>query len=143
MTLGSSTGVTPWRPIEAVLAKHTVRRAVYVGPLVILGSWALGGMSWALAAAIGVGIVAFDFWTAGLFMSAAMRISLDMYHVIAVLGFVLRMGLVAVSMLLVVRVFPIDRLVFGVSAVLTYLALLGLEVLAVTRGREKELEWGI
>jgi hypothetical protein len=35
----------------------------------------------------------------------------------------------------------VDRLAFGISAVMSYLALLVLEAVAVSRGEERELTW--
>jgi hypothetical protein len=45
------------------------------------------------------------------------------------------------AMLLIVQFVEIDRLAFGVSAVVTYMVLLVLESVAVARGRERDLDW--
>jgi hypothetical protein len=127
--------------VEATLARHLVRRAVVVGPLVVLGAWALRGAAGAAAAAIGVAIVVGNFLLSGIVLSAAARISLTLYHAAALAGFLLRLVLITVVMLVVARLFDIDRMAFGVAAVVAYLVLLTLEAAAVARGREKELEW--
>jgi hypothetical protein len=44
-------------------------------------------------------------------------------------------------MLLVVRFVEIDRVAFGISAVVCYLLLVTLEAVAVMRGRERNLDW--
>jgi hypothetical protein len=64
-----------------------------------------------------------------------------MYHAAALVGFVLRMALIAGTMLLVVRFVEIDRVAFGISAVVCYLVLVTLEAIAVMRGRERNLDW--
>lgn len=128
-------------PVEAVLARNTVRRAVWVVPVVLAVAWALRGTDGLLAAALGAGIVVGNFLLAGAILSGAIRVSLAMYHAAALFGFVLRLGLIMVTMLLVVRLVEIDRLAFGISAVAAYMVLLALEAVAVARGRERELDW--
>jgi hypothetical protein len=129
------------KPIETVLARHTIARAVYVAPVVLVLFWATSGVSGLASAAIGVAVVVANFLLAGAMLSVAARISLAMYHAAALFGFFLRLGLVTVTMLVIASVFEIDRVAFGISAVVTYLVLVGLEMVAVSRGRERELEW--
>jgi hypothetical protein len=128
-------------PIEAILARHTVKRAAVVGPALVALFWAVRGGDGAIAATIGVAVVVTNFLLSGAIMSLAARISLAMYHAAALLGFVLRLGLITLTMLVVARLFEIDRLAFGISAVVAYLVLIGMEAVAVARGRERELEW--
>jgi len=127
--------------VEATLARHLVRRVVVVGPLIVAGAWALRGPDGAAAAALGVAIVVANFLVSGVMLSAAARISLTLYHAAALVGFLLRLVLITVVMLVVARLFDIDRVAFGVAAVVSYLVLLTLEAAAVARGRERELEW--
>lgn len=127
--------------VEAVLARHTARRAVVVGPL-IMGAFLIArGPEGALAAAIGVLIVVGYFLFGGAMLSVAARISLGAYHAAALLGFFMRLGLIALTMLVVARVTDIDRIALGIAVVVSYLVLLGWETVAVSRGRERELEW--
>ena len=102
------------------------------------GSWRAEG---AIAAAIGLVIVVANFYLAGKLLSLAIRHSLAMYHAAALIGFVLRMGLIAGMMLAVVRFVEIDRVAFGISAVVCYLVLVTLEAISVMRGRERNLDW--
>lgn len=128
-------------PVEAVLAKNTVRRVIYVGPAIVAVSWLLGGFEGAWASALGVVVVVVNFLVAGLILSVAIRISLGMYHAAALFGFFLRLGLIAATMLLIVNFVDLDRAAFGISAVVAYMVLLTLETISVARGREKELDW--
>ena len=128
-------------PVEAIVARRIVARAAYlVVPLVAL-CWLLRGPQGALAGVVGLIIVVVNLWLAGKVLSLAMRVSLTMYHAAALVGFFLRMALIAGTMLLVVRFVEIDRLAFGVSAVVSYVVLIVLEAVAMTRDQERKLDW--
>ncbi len=127
--------------VEAILARHTVRRAVFVGPPIVGLFWLTRGADGAWSAAIGVLIVVANFLLSGAVLSAAARRSLQAYHAAALFGFFLRLGLITAAMLAVAWVVDVDRPAMGVAAVVSYLVLLTLEAVAVARGAEKELEW--
>ena len=127
--------------VEMKIARHTVRRAVYVGPLMIAIFWLLRGWAGAWSAAIGVVVVVLNFLLAGAVLSISARISLGAYHAAALIGFFLRLGLLTLTMLLIANYAPIDRLAFGITAVVTYLVLIAAETVAVAKGKERELEW--
>lgn len=127
--------------VEAVLARHTIRRIVAVGPVLVVVFGVFRGVPGAVAAAVGVVIVAGYVWLSGVMLSVAARISLAAYHAAALLGFFLRLGLIAVTMLVVARVTDIDRIALGITVVVAYLTLFGWEAVAVAKGRERELEW--
>jgi hypothetical protein len=131
----------PVMDVEAILALHTVRRGLVIGPLAVAAAWGLRGASGAIGAAIGVAVIVLNLLASGALLSVAARISLSAYHAAALFGFVLRLLTITVSMLLVARFFEIDRIAFGVAAIATYLVLLTLEAVAIARGNEKELEW--
>jgi len=133
--------VTMTLDVEAILARHTVRRAAIVGPAVIAVLWVTRGAGGGVAAAVGVGLIVMNFLLSGMALSAAARISLSLYHAAALFGFLLRLLLITGVMMVVARLFDIDRIAFGAAAVATYLVLLVLEAVAVARGTEGELEW--
>jgi len=112
-----------------------------VAPPIILIMAIWRGGSGAAAAAIGVAIVAANFIVAGFVLSKAAVISLKLYHAAALGGFLLRLMLIMLVMLLIAQVVDVDRLAMGLSAVVSYLVLLSWETVAVTRGETKELEW--
>lgn len=128
-------------PVEVVLATHTARRAVWVGPLLVVAFAVLRGWDGAWSSALGVGVVVGNFLLAGAMLSLGIRISLAMYHAAALFGFFLRLGLVAATTLLVAALVDVDRPAFGISAVVAYMVLLVAEAVSVARGREKELDW--
>jgi hypothetical protein len=128
-------------PVELIVARHTVARAVYLLPVVLGLAWSLRGGDGAWAALSGLAVVVVDLWLAGKVLSLAVRHSLTMYHAAALVGFVLRMALIAGTMLLVVRFVEIDRVAFGISAVGSYLVLVTWEAISVMRGGERNLDW--
>lgn len=128
-------------PVETVIARHTVRRAIWVGPLIVAVFWLLRGFDGGWAAAVGVAVVVGNFLLAGAMLSLALRISLAAYHAAALFGFFLRLGLIMGSMLAVAAVVAIDRLAFGLATVIAYMVLLILESVAVARGRERDVDW--
>jgi hypothetical protein len=128
-------------PIEAIIARNIAKRALLVGLPLVLLFWLLRGSEGAWAAALGVIVVVANFLLAGAVLSWAIRISLAMYHAAALVGFLLRLGLITGTMLMVVQFVEIDRLAFGISAVVSYLVLLSWEAVAMMRARERELDW--
>ena len=128
-------------PVESILARHTAARAVYVAPVLIAVFWLIGGWDGAWSAALGVGIVVVNFLLAGAILSISAKISLAVYHAAALFGFFLRLGLMVLTVLLIAQLVPIDRIAFGISAVVAYLVLLSWEAVAVSKGRERNLDW--
>ncbi len=127
--------------IEAKIGVATARRVLWVAPPIIVIAALWRGGSGAIAAAIGVAIVAANFVLAGFVLSKAAAISLKLYHAAALGGFFLRLALIMLVMLLIAQVVDVDRLAMGISAVVSYLVLLSWETVAVARGETKELEW--
>jgi hypothetical protein len=129
------------RPVEAIISRNMVKRAIWVAPILILVFGIVGGIGSAVAAGVGVAIVVANFLIGGWILSTAAGVSLTLYHAAALFGFFIRLGLITLTMLLVASVTDIDRTAMGVSAVVSYLILLSLEAVAVSRGAERELEW--
>jgi hypothetical protein len=127
--------------IELTLARHIVVRALVVGPVTVAIAWLIRGPEGALAAALGVAIVVGNFLLSGWLLSRALKISLSVYHAAALFGFVFRLALIAGAMFAVAALFEVDRYAMGFAAVGSYLVLLTLEALAMTRNTEKEPEW--
>ncbi len=128
-------------PVETIVARQTVSRAVLLGPLIIAVAWLLRGPGSAAASAVGVAIVVVNFLLAGAILSRAATVSLKVYHAAALLGFVVRLGLITVSMFAIASVFEVDRPAMGISAIVAYFALLTWEAWAMSGGPGRELEW--
>jgi hypothetical protein len=127
--------------VEKVIALHTVTRSIYVAPVMILIFALVGGWRGAWSSALGIVVVVANFVLAGVILSISARISLQAYHAAALFGFLLRLGLFVGAVALIALMVDVDRVAFGVSAVVSYLALLVLEAVAVSRGEERELTW--
>lgn len=128
-------------PVEKIMAMHTVARVIYVAPPLLALFALIGGWRGAWSAALGVGVVVANFILAGAILSISARISLQAYHAAALFGFVLRLGLFVGAVALIAVLVDVDRPAFGISAVVSYLTLLVLEAVAVSRGEERELTW--
>ena len=63
-------------PVEAILAKHTVMRAVWVGPIIVLVFTLINGWHGAWSSALGIAVVIANFWLSGWILSNSARISL-------------------------------------------------------------------
>jgi hypothetical protein len=129
------------KPVESILARHIVKRALVVGPIIVAVAWVTSGQLAAVSAAIGVAIVALNFLLSGWLLSRAATVSMPTYHAVALFGFFLRMGFIALSMFTVAWIFEVDRRAMGLAAIIAFLALLTLEASAMLRGARKELEW--
>jgi hypothetical protein len=127
--------------IEANLARSTVARGVYVGPALILFFGLLRGWNGAWSAALGIVVVVANFMLSGAILSNSARISLQAYHVAALIGFFLRLVLFIGAVYLIANLVEVDRLAFGLSAVISYFALLTWEAVSMTKGREREPSW--
>jgi hypothetical protein len=128
-------------PVESNLARDTVARGIYVGPILVLIFGLLRGWDGAWSAALGVAIVIANFLLAGAILSISARISLQAYHAAALIGFFLRLALFVGAVYLVASLVEVDRIAFGISAVVAYFALLTWEAVAISKNRERVLTW--
>ena len=111
-------------PVELILARSIARRAVIVGPPMLVLFGLLRGVEGLVAAALAVVIVVGYYLLTGSMMSWLARISLGAYHAGALLGFIVRLGLIAVTMLGVITLFEVDRTALGFAVIATYVVLL-------------------
>ena len=118
-------------PVELLMARSIVRRAVVVGPLMLVLFGLLRGLDGLVAAAVGVAIVTGYYLLTGAMMSWLARVSLGAYHAGALFGFVVRLGLIAVTMLGVIALFEVDRTALGFAVIATYVVLLIWEAAAL------------
>ncbi|HLF44364.1 MAG TPA: ATP synthase subunit I [Acidimicrobiia bacterium] len=128
------------RPLESLLARKLVIRSVYVAPVIIALFWLFRGWDGAWSSALGLMVVILNFLLAGAILSISARISLQAYHAAALIGFFLRLALFVGAVAIVANLLDVDRLAFGISAVIGYLSLLTLETVAISRTR-REPSW--
>lgn len=127
--------------MESILARHMVGRAMFVAPPLILVFGLLDGWSGVWSGLVGVGIVIANFLLSGAILSISARIGLHAYNAAALIGFFLRIGIFVALVLVISTTVGVDRIAFGITAVVTYMALLILEAVAVAKGKERELSW--
>jgi hypothetical protein len=130
-----------WTGVEVTMARHTVMRGVYVAPILVVAFWLIRGWGGAWSSALGIAVVIANFLLAGAILSISARISLQAYHAAALIGFFLRLGLFIGAVYVIANLVDVDRLAFGISAVIAYFALLTLEAMSFSRGRDRELSW--
>ncbi len=129
------------RPIEAIIGTNTAKRGIFVAPVLALVIGLLQGWEGAVAALVGAGIVVANFIFGGYILSKAARVSMNLYHAAALFGFLIRLGLITVSMFVIANVTNLDRMAMGISVIVSYLVLLSWEAVAVANGAERDLEW--
>jgi len=129
------------RPIEAIIGKNIAKRSLFVAPVLALIFGLLQGWPGVVAALVGVTIVVANFLLGGYIMASAARVSLNLYHAAALFGFIIRLGLITVSMLIIANVTDLDRMALGISVIVSYLVLLSWEAVAIVNGAERDLEW--
>ncbi|REK21242.1 MAG: hypothetical protein DWQ40_04380 [Actinobacteria bacterium] len=127
--------------VESVLARNTAKRAVWVAPVLMIVFGLISGWLGVWSSALGSAVVVVNFLLAGAILSISAKVSLSVYHAAALFGFFLRLALIVFSMLLIASVVDIDRPAFGITAVVAYLVLLSWEAVAVSKGRERNLDW--
>ncbi len=127
--------------VESIMARHMVGRAIYVAPVLAIVFYFTSGWLGAISSVLGSLVIVGNFLIAGAVLSVSAKISLSVYHAAALFGFFLRLGLVVLSMLLIAQFFDIDRPAFGITAVVAYMVLLSWEAVAVSKGRERNLDW--
>jgi hypothetical protein len=86
-------------------------------------------------------VVVANLLLAGLILSISLRISLQAYHAAALIGFFLRLGLFVGAVYLIASLVEVDRVAFGISAVIAYIVMLAWEAVAITRNTEREPSW--
>jgi hypothetical protein len=82
-----------------------------------------------------VAVVAGNFVLSGLLLSWAARRSPALYHAAALVGFIIRLGLIMLVMFGVAWIWDVDRPGMAVAVVASYLVLLIWEAIVVSRRR--------
>ena len=126
-------------PVELQMARSIVSRAVVVGPVMLLAFGLVRGRDGLVAAAIGVAIVTGYYLLTGSMLSWLARVSLGAYHAGALLGFILRLGLIAATMWAVISLFEVDRTALGLAVIATYVGLLLWEAAALGRNKGRRV----
>jgi hypothetical protein len=128
------------REVEWAMALDACRPAIVLLPLLALVFGLVRGPNAAWAAAVGVALVAANLLASGGILSVVARRWPGLLTATALFSFVLRLGLLTVTLLLLQRVTGMDRMAVTISAVVAYLVMITWEVVAVARGSQREPE---
>jgi hypothetical protein len=129
------------RNVEMTLALHACRPAIVVAPVLALIFGLLRSPWSAGAAVLGVALVAGNMLLSGFLLSLVVGRRPQLLTAAALLSFVLRLALLTATLVLLQQATGLDRVAAAVSAVVAYLVMVTWEVVAVARGRHRELEW--
>lgn len=110
--------------VEREVARDLVKRGLYVVPGIVAASALLWGAAGAASAGYAVGLVLVNFVVAAALLAWAARISLGLLMGVALFGFLLRLGLVTLAVLLVRDAGWVERTPLGITLVVTHLGLL-------------------
>jgi hypothetical protein len=130
------TAAAPATPaVEREVAFDMIRRGLPVLPLLVLAAGIGWGVHGALSGAYGVGVVLLNFALAAVLLSWAARISVTFLMATAVGGFVLRMALVLVALVVARHQGWVEMVPLGLTLVITHVGLLAWETRHVSASR--------
>ena len=111
-------------PVEREVALDLVRRGLMVSPVVVLAAGLIRGWDGAASAAIAIGIVIVNFLAAAAIMDRAARSGPTALGAAALGGYIVRLGVILVALVLLRRVSWIDMPTLGIVLVGTHIGLL-------------------
>jgi hypothetical protein len=130
--------------MDATMTDHPAPERAMVGRGVVAGTLAAplsfaagsvaGGVDDGWSALLGVVVVVANFAVHGLSLAWASAVSIALLQVVAVTGFVARMGIILGVLVLLDRTEFFSPVVFGIAAVAATFGLLGYEARLVARG---------
>jgi len=114
------TGPSP----EAEITRDIVKRGLIAAPVLIGASWLIWGDAGAWSSAYGLGLVLCNFMIAAGLVATTARISYALMMAATLFGYVLRLGIVALAVMLVRNEHWVDLVALGLTLVVTHLGLL-------------------
>ena len=114
------TGPSP----EAEITRDIVKRGLIVAPLLIGASWLIWGSAGAWSSAYGLGLVLCNFMIAAGLVATTARISYALMMAATLFGYILRLGIIALAVMLVRNESWVDLMALGLTLIVTHLGLL-------------------
>ena len=114
------TGPSP----EAQITRDIVKRGLIAAPALITVSWLIWGTAGAWSSAYALGLVLCNFMIAAALVATTARISYALMMAATLFGYILRLGIVALAVMLVRNETWVDLLPLGLTLVITHLGLL-------------------
>lgn len=109
---------------EVGISKDLVRRGLIVAPVLIAVCAAIWGVDGALSSAYGIALVLVNFGLAAALIAATARISLGLMMGAILFGYLIRLGLILVAVLVVRDAGWISLPALGATIIVTHLGLL-------------------
>ena len=120
-------------PVEKRLAFDLARHGLLVAPLIVLVAGLLRGVDGALSASLGLALLFLNLLASAWSLDWASRRGARTLMVVALVGFMLRMGVILAVMLIAEALFGwVDVIVLGVTLFVTHLGLLFWELRSVS-----------
>ena len=110
--------------VEVSISKDLAKRGLVIGPILILVCAVIWGSDGALSAAYGVAIVLVNFLLAAALIAGTARISLGLMMGAILFGYLIRLGLIFLAVLLVKDAEWISLPALGATIIVTHLGLL-------------------
>lgn len=114
----------PGAPVELEIGLDIAKRGLLVGPALIALCGVIWGMNGVYSAAVAVGLIIVNFVVSALLVSTAAKISVGMLMGAVLFGYVARLGLILVAILLVRDASWISLPALGAAIIVTHLGLL-------------------
>jgi hypothetical protein len=109
---------------EPVIVRDMLKRAAWIAPALVIVGTAFWGLPGAVSTAYAVALVCVNFVLAASLNSWAARISVAALGAAAMFGFLLRLGLIFLAVLLVRDAWWVSLVPLGLTLVVTHLGLL-------------------
>ncbi len=111
-------------PVEREIVLDMIRRAAPALPVVVVVAGLVWGVNGALSAAFAIGLVLVNFLVSASLLAWSARISLGLIMAAALGGFVVRLALITVAVLLVKDHAWVEMIPLGLTLAVTHLGLL-------------------
>ena len=113
--------------VEARMGTEMAKRALWLGPLVVVVAALIGGSEAALAALVGAVVVTLTYWGSSWLMSLAARRSPEALGAAAMGGFLGRLVVLTAVVWVLVSVFELDLIGLFLGIGVTYIGLIVLQ----------------
>jgi len=114
------TGPSP----EAEITRDIVKRGLFIAPALIALSWLVWGVNGAWSSGYGLALVLCNFMIAAGLVATTARISYALMMAATLFGYILRLGLIAVAVMLVRNETWVDLMALGLTLIVMHLGLL-------------------
>jgi hypothetical protein len=109
---------------ERSIALHIVKHGLWVAPVMVAISFAIWGAAGAASCAYGIALVCVNFLLAAALITYTARISLGLMMGAVLFGYLLRLGLILLAVLLVRHAGWVKPVPLGITLIVTHLGLL-------------------